>query len=151
MRSKVLGISEVNATRGHVVYTCYGLGSCVGVFITDRLQKISGGAHVPLPFSMQGSDFGDAPKLIDNLLDLFRSLGSNLTYLRAKIAGGANVLDTSQKIGSENAKAVVEHLVKNKVFIAASDLGGSISRTARFNSITGELRISTAKQTSYCL
>ena len=143
MISKMLHINEVDVTPHPVMYTCYGLGSCIGLFISDRQYKLSGGAHIPLPKSMGDGSLHDAPMMISRLLQSFINLGSDLSCLRAKITGGARVFETSQDIGTQNADAVFQQLVSNRIFVAACDVGGSISRTARFNSITGELQVST--------
>jgi chemotaxis receptor (MCP) glutamine deamidase CheD len=64
-----------------------------------------------------------------------------LQNLRAKITGGANVVATSCETGLMNIDNVVKELVERKVYIAAMDVGGRQSRTARFNSQTGTLSV----------
>ena len=151
MNKIVLPINKVHATCEPVIFTCYGLGSCVGVFVLDRLRGLSGGAHIPLPSLIEGSEFHDASKLIIRLLTSMASLGSNLAYLRAKITGGAQVYDSHLNIGQRTSQEVIRQLIDNKIFIAATDIGGRVSRTARFNSFTGDLQITTSEQKTYCI
>jgi chemotaxis protein CheD len=79
------------------------------------------------------------------------SLGSDLAYLRAKITGGAQVYDSHLNIGQRTSQEVIRQLIDNKIFIAATDIGGRVSRTARFNSFTGDLQITTSEQKTYCI
>jgi chemotaxis protein CheD len=147
----MVGINEVDVTDQQVEYICFGLGSCVGLFITDRLSTLVGAAHIPLGSGEpdNNGEFYGADRLIDQLLDRFEQNGSDLSCLRAKIAGGAKVVESTLSIGEENIRSVINRLVERRVFIAAVDVGGNVSRTARFNSKTGELLVSTSEQKSY--
>ena len=151
MKKRMLNINEVDVTCNPVIYTCYGLGSCIGLFVTDRLKGLSGGAHIPLPRFSDEGEFLDATRLINELLCAFTALGSDLNCLRAKVTGGAQVYDGSINIGEQNARVVLQQLTDKKIFIAATDVGGRVSRTARFNSVTSELEISTSEQKTYCI
>ena len=147
---RALKINDVDVSATPVEYVCYGLGSCIGLFVTDRVSKLSGGAHIPLPSHVEG-EFKDAVRLVDDLVNTFRNRGSDLTGLRAKIAGGAKVYKTLNDIGIQNAQEVLRQLINRKIFIAAVDIGGHVSRTTRFNSVTGDLHISTSDEKTYCI
>ncbi|GCC52352.1 chemotaxis protein CheD [Chryseotalea sanaruensis] len=134
MREFKLNIDEqAVSTYENTVYNCLGLGSCIGLFLKDRTTGISGGAHILLPQSI--------PHVLNSLLLQFKNKGSNLLNLRAKVAGGANVIATGYEVGLQNTNAVLEHLVQQKIFIAAKDLGGSLSRSAQFHAGTGEMTV----------
>lgn len=134
MKEFKLNIDEqAVSTYQNTVYNCLGLGSCIGLFLQDRATGISGGAHILLPQSI--------PHVINTLLQQFKHKGSNLLNLRAKVAGGANVIATGYEVGSQNADAVLEHLIQQKIFIAAKDLGGHQSRSAQFHAGTGEMTV----------
>ena len=148
---KMLNINEVDVSDQPVVFTCYGLGSCIGLFITDRTKGLSGGVHIPLPHLSGPSEWKDAACLIDELLHAFQAWGSNLDTLRAKVTGGAQVYGSHSNIGAQNAEVVLKQLTDRKVYIAATDVGGTISRTARYHSQSGELEISTSEQTKYSI
>ncbi len=147
MRSKVLNISDFDVSEHPVIYTCYGLGSCIGLFISDRTNNISGAAHIPLPISTEGSAFIGANHIINEMLSLFKIKGSDLNWLRAKVTGGSNVYKNTSSIGSKNIEEVMSQLVNKKIFIAAKDVGGDIARTARYNTLTGDLEISSENKT----
>ena len=148
---KVLGINELYSSGSPVEYTCYGLGSCIGLFINDRVKGLSGGAHIALPSTAVESEFIDAEKMIAELLEQLSEHGSDLQTLRAKVTGGAQVLESGLNIGRQNIDAVLRQLTDKRIFIAATDVGGKISRTARFNSESGEVKISTSEQKTYII
>ena len=151
MRTEILQINDLHVTRQPVVYTCFGLGSCVALFIADRVSGVTGGVHIPLPDTMSAGEFLSAARLIEVLLNNFQSMGSNLCFLRAKMAGGAQVYDSIANLGQQNIDAVVAHLTGRKIFLAASDVGGRLARTVHFNSVTGILNIVTSEQKSYTI
>ncbi len=146
---KVLGISELYSSDKPVEYTCYGLGSCIGLFINDRVKGLSGGAHIALPGPTNESEFIDAEKMIDGLLEQLSNQGSDLLTLRAKVTGGAQVFESALDIGKQNIEMVLKQLTNKRIFIAAMDVGGKVSRTARFNGESGEVKISTSEQRTY--
>jgi chemotaxis protein CheD len=145
MKSKVISINETDVTSQAVLYTCFGIGSCLAVFLNDRMTGLAGGAHIPLAYNGDG-DWLSVPVMLDQLLAKFRSQGSNLNFLRAKIAGGADLFQSTKGPGAENVEAIHKALVSRKIYIAAEDLGGSRPRTVRFNTRTGELIISSSER-----
>jgi chemotaxis protein CheD len=149
--TRALNINEWDATEQPAFYICYGLGSCVGLFMVDRLTGLCGAAHIALPMAAEGSGYSGAAQLITQTLDKMRALGSNLSCVRAKVAGGAHVFETSLGIGAQNIRAVLTELTRKGVYLAAADLGGNISRTARFNSVTYQLHISTSEYKTYTI
>lgn len=150
MRKKVLQINDWDVSQMPVVYTCYGLGSCVGLFIKDSITGISGGAHIPMPTNT-GLELQDATSIIEDLVSTFLENGSRLENLQAKITGGAQIYQCLFSVGLENVQMVTSVLSKNGIPITASDVGGRISRTARFNTLTGELKISTSELKTYII
>lgn len=148
--SKMIQINEVDVSDGSIEYTCFGLGSCIGLFLADRTRGINGAAHIPLPDN-EGSndDLQDASRLVRLLLKGFQLKGSDLLTLRAKIAGGASVYNNGASVGDRNIKAVINLLVENKIYLAAVDVGGTVSRTARYDSRTGNVYIRTSEKKSY--
>lgn len=152
MRHRMLNISESHVTSSPLIYTCYGLGSCVGVFIIDRITNLAGGAHIGLPANTNGNiDFLSADSILEQLLREFKRLGSNLLALRAKLIGGAQVLAFSAGTGAANIRSVQSYLIANRILITAEDVGGTIARTGRFNSNTGVLLISTSEGKRYTI
>jgi chemotaxis protein CheD len=153
MTVRCVRINEVEVSAAAQEYVCFGLGSCVGVFVTDRLTGISGAAHVPLSVpqapAFDEERFLDASTMLSDLLYRFKTLGSELTCLRAKLVGGAHVYETSPDIGMQNIQAITRILTERHIYLAGADVGGRLSRSARFNSVTGQLYISTSEKKSY--
>ena len=131
----------------NVTLTCVGLGSCIGLFLQDRTIGLSGGAHIQLPneVSMPTYDgkYYSVKSAMDELIKQFKIRGSSTQSLRAKITGGASVvrLDNSYQTGKNNAESIINELVQRNIFMASSDVGGHLSRTARFNCQSGELHV----------
>lgn len=145
MKTRTLNIGDVFASAEPVEYICYGLGSCIGLFIQDRVTGLSGGAHILVPevSTVEGAagKFLDPLSAINELLSRFRMMGSCLGFLRAKVAGGANVINVNTQTGERNADVVVTTLINNRIFIAAADTGGTSSRSVRFSSDSGKMLV----------
>lgn len=147
---RTLVINGYDATDQPVEYTCYGLGSCIGLFVLDRSRGIAGGAHIASPTGTCGTH-QNADSIIDAMLGMMSERGSDLTQLRAKFTGGAIIIPGLFSVGDANIKAVVRNLTERKIFLAGHDTGGTFSRRARFNSLTGELDIATSNRKSYTI
>jgi chemotaxis protein CheD len=146
----MIQINEVDVSEEAVEYTCFGLGSCIGLFVSDRIRGICGAAHIPLPDNENGTeDFHDAARLVRLLLKGFELKGSDLQTLRAKVAGGSSIYKSVAGIGAKNIEAVMNLLVEHRIYVAATDLGGTVSRTARYDSRTGDVHIRTSEKKSY--
>lgn len=89
--------------------------------------------------------------MIQAMLELLSTHGSDLCSLRAKVTGGAQVIGSSLCMGAQNTEAVLSQLIEKRIFVAGLDVGGTISRTARFNSATGELVINTSEHKTYSI
>ncbi len=140
-----LNIGDVVTSSRDASYACLGLGSCIGLFVQDRITGLSGGAHIFLPENEDGppgvSKFYNVSSALNEILSQFKSKGSDLNTLRAKVVGGANVLGGDSQTGHRNSKSVLSQLVARKIFIAAQDVGGTSCRSAKFQSTTGQLTV----------
>jgi chemotaxis protein CheD len=114
-----------------------GLGSCIGLALVDQRRGIAGLAHVMLPEALGGG--GPVGKFADlavpELVAQVTALGTARPMLRAVLVGGAQMfsLGTSGAldIGVRNDVAVRDALRKERISIAAADVGGSKGRTIR--------------------
>ncbi|MBL6447048.1 chemotaxis protein CheD [Fulvivirga sp. 29W222] len=141
-QTHVLGLSEwaVSNSPGEII--CFGLGSCVGVFLYDKFKRIGAGAHIMTPSDKCGG-FNIITAMISEML----LLGSQPLTIRARLVGGANIFSMeSYCIGKRNVDSVKKDLKKMRILIESEDLGGNESRTARLNISTGELIVSTPQQ-----
>lgn len=144
MLEEVLMIGDIKIFSTPVMLKCFGLGSCVGLFIKDRITGITGGAHIFLPNSSELNTMGEgtsAAESVELILQRMKAKGASLETCRAKIAGGASGTFQFNETGVRNTKEVVRALTRNKVFIAAMDVGGCTSRTVTFDTTSGNMKV----------
>jgi chemotaxis protein CheD len=145
MENVILNIGEVKSTTAPAMFVCYGLGSCIGLFVQDRANGIAGGAHILLPDNTKSpawdGSFYNAEMAIQELFRQLRLKGSSLKNLEAKIVGGAQLTQNCFSVGKDNVNSVLTKLKSSSVSIAGLDVGGKVSRTARYNSAKGELLV----------
>ena len=121
------------------------LGSCVGLALYDRRQKIGGLAHIVLPASRGKSDrpgkFVDTavPEMIEQLEKL---AGKNIR-LSAKLAGGASMFSAAStaNIGEMNIQTCEDLLREMRIPILAKHCGGKKGRRMTLNTETGNVLI----------
>jgi len=143
MKVYTLNIGQIATHKGEAQYQCFGLGSCVGLFLSDRSTGVTGAAHILLPGNERGPDdkgWYSADVAFDELIRRLRQLGSSLDSLSAKLAGGANTLN-AQDNGGKNVESVMKQLRERRIFVAGSDVGGSQSRTVCYETISGSLTV----------
>lgn len=149
----VVGISDWKASKNPTeVFVTYALGSCVGICLLDTKFRIGGLSHIMLPYS---KDFSDTEQLnrmkfADTaIVDMFmqmRRLGARPENIKAKIAGGADMFQSSfgklgNNIGGRNVKYVKEVLRQLKIPVIAEDTGLNYGRTVFFFNETGIMRV----------
>jgi len=132
---KVL-IGQVSLTKApNVLQTV--LGSCIGVVMYDPIVGIGGMTHVLLPDST-GRAVSELPgkyadQAIPCLYEAIIKLGGKASCIKAKIAGGARMFDSSvdysqNDVGASNVAAVKKALKYVHVPIIAEDTGGTSGR-----------------------
>lgn len=151
-----VGMADLNIAKPPQTIRTSGLGSCVGVIIYEERKKICGMAHVMLPdsslakaTSLNKAKYADSA--IIELLKMLRQQGANLSLLKAKIAGGAQMFKFSSasdmmRIGPRNVDAVKQKLKELNICIVAEDVGGNSGRTIEFDPETSYLEIRTVNQ-----
>ena len=123
-----------NARDGEL--SVIGLGSCIGLALTDAQTGVAGLAHVVLPAAPDGVDVSAAPaKYADSavpaLVAAMVGVGARRRRLRAVVVGGAQMFPTGLDIGARNASAISRALAEAGIPLQASDLGGTRGRTIR--------------------
>ena len=137
-----INIGEYHVGNGQGTMVCRGLGSCVALFLYDRVSKISGGAHIFLPEALNGNDKQVAGYLFQRLMQGMKELGADVNRLRAQIVGGASVIKSnSMNIGERNITKVKSLLLKNNIYLASQDVGGQVSRSVVFDMESGSVSI----------
>ncbi|MFZ7120905.1 MAG: chemotaxis protein CheD [Eubacteriaceae bacterium] len=147
-----VGISDYKITQYPDKLITLGLGSCVGIAIYDKANKIGGLSHIMLPDSsffkerLKAEKFADLaiPKMVDEIKRRYNSRN-----LVAKIAGGASMFNFPEKkmisdIGSRNVLAVEQKLKELNIPILSSLTGGNMGRTMIVDLDTFQIIIRTA-------
>ena len=152
-----VGIADMNIVRSPNRIRTAGLGSCVGVIIFDPFKEIAGMVHVMLPDSRISAGSGQlnvakyADTGVAELVSRLVHEGARLSFLKAKIAGGAQMFQSLSgnqimKIGPRNVEAVKDMLNKLRIELLAEDCGGQNGRTIEFNPNTRVLSIRTVNK-----
>jgi chemotaxis protein CheD len=120
------------------------LGSCVSVCLYDERRGVGGVNHFLLPHwvgtGAQNARFGCAA--MRQLLAEVRALGGRTADLRAKVFGGACVLDAfgradGEHLGTRNVRVALEALQTAGVPMLATDTGGRRGRRLLFTTDDG--------------
>jgi chemotaxis protein CheD len=147
-----MGEMAVSRTAGETL-AAYGVGSCIILCAWDALTRVAGMAHVVQPRSPAGqagnARFADAA--VPALVALLESAGAVAHQLVVKIAGGAALLQPSQKIHGEtlgelNARAVHQALAARGLRLAAHDVGGEHGRNVLIDVASGTVVVKTLKR-----
>ncbi|MBI5643255.1 MAG: chemotaxis protein CheD [Deltaproteobacteria bacterium] len=126
----------------HMITTV--LGSCISVCLWDAALHFGGMNHYLLPFwngdGLQTPKYGNVaiPMLVEKMI----SLGSSRGNLRAKVFGGANILENSSgllNIGARNISFAETALIENRIMVLGKDIGGTAGRKVMFLTSTGEV------------
>ena len=127
----------------------YSLGSCLGITVYDPQKKIGGLLHLMLPDSQidpakaSAEPFMFADTGVPRLFQAYYNLGGDRRRAVIKAAGGAAFFSIPDKfnIGERNVRMFDEMIRRNGLTIDASDFGGYVSRTLRFDLATGTVTI----------
>lgn len=144
----MVGIGDCAIARSPVKIKTSGLGSCLGITLYDRQEKIGGLLHTMLPNMKEKRTADNPAKFTDAgilyLVDEIINSGASGKKLEAKIVGGASMFENSHmNIGSRNITSARETLKKLGIPIRAEDTGKNYGRTIVFDTLTGELLIKT--------
>lgn len=132
-----VGVGELAvATEGETLTTS-GLGSCVAVALVDTRAGVRGLLHAMLPTEDgQQRPTARAGKYVDSgieaLVAALRDAGADPRRLRARVAGGAEMLDLTDAVGPRNVERVERCLAAAEIPIVARDVGEDVGRTVRF-------------------
>ncbi|WP_125152114.1 chemotaxis protein CheD [Clostridium rectalis] len=147
-----VGIADLDVAVSPDRLITVGLGSCIGIALYDKLNKVGGLLHIMLPDSTQFSKVTNPLKFADLgipvLIEKMEQKGAVKRNLKAKIAGGASMFNFSDKsmimdIGNRNGIAVKKMLKELTIPILSEDIGGNKGRTMVFNTLNGIVQIKT--------
>lgn len=136
--TKYVGIGEffVSGHAGTEIKTM-ALGPCVAVVIFARKKNVAGLLHVQLPMSSLNLELASrrpgifADTGIPLMLEEFARYGCKPAELTVKLVGGGQVMDPNGtfNIGKRNYLSVKKVLWAFRLWPAAEEIGGTISRT----------------------
>lgn len=142
-----IGIGEIGVARGDGILRTF-VGSCIGLALFDRRQRVAGMAHIMLPDSKgeraQPGRYADTaiPEIIRLLGELAGGVHLRLT---AKMVGGAKMFafQSGVTVGDQNVAAVDRILDSLGIPVLARDCGGERGRRVSFDVANGEMRVET--------
>ncbi len=126
------------------------LGSCISACIWDERTHIGGMNHFMLPITNKEAHevnwgkrdkAGDATRYgnyaMEHLINTIFREGGRRINLRAKLFGGAKVLDQMSDVGKKNIDFALAYLEEEEIVIESSDIGGIYPRKVIFEPGTG--------------
>lgn len=145
----VVGISDCKyCGEPGVSLTTYALGSCVGIALHDSSAKVGALLHVLLPLSShntreQLNPYMFADTGIERMVREVVGMGAGLNRLTARIAGGANMLNSSSvlDIGRKNIQSSLELLERLKIPVMGSSVGGTVGRSMQLEVGSGRVLV----------
>ncbi len=148
-----VGMADLNVIEAPGILTTLGLGSCVGIVLYDKNNKIAGLAHIMLPSSKEIKNNENKAKFADTgiewLIEMMIKQGARKENLIAKVTGGSQMFSFNNnnsvlKIGGErNVIATKEKLRDLNIRIISEDTGGNYGRTIEVDAEDGSLLVKT--------
>lgn len=115
------------------------LGSCVATCLCDPVAKVGGMNHFLLPQDV-GNGEGNlryGAHAMELLINGLLKKGAQRHRLRAKLFGGASMIERLGRIGASNAEFAVEFLRTEGIVCEGQSLGGTLARKLRYWPATG--------------
>jgi len=143
-----VGIADLNLVLDPGAIMTIGLGSCIGIALYDKIEKVAGLSHIMLPDSTQFKNVTNPMKFADLaiplLIDKMEKQGCKKRNITAKIAGGASMFNFSDKsiisdIGKRNGEAVKKALGEQNIPVIAEEVGGDKGRTMILRASDGQV------------
>lgn len=144
-------MAEYSVASSPEVLITIGLGSCIGIALYDKINKMGGLIHIMLPENRKGTrpaKFADTG--IPLLLKKMEARGASRDNVVAKIAGGAHMFastgDFNIQVGQKNIEAVCHILSEFNIQIKGKDVGEDYGRTMEFYLKDGSVLIRSYKK-----
>ena len=142
----IVGVADMKTGHAGDTLVTHALGSCLGLVVYDPVVAIGGMLHAMLPLSTINPQKAEANPFmfVDTGVPLlFKEIyaqGGQKNRLIVKAAGCSQPLGKNEmfKIGERNYTVLRKLLWKNSLFLEAEEVGGTISRTVKFDIKTGQ-------------
>lgn len=152
---KQTGQVVVNVHAGDCFVSCHGnevgatvLGSCISVCLHDATAGVGGMNHFLLP--MQHGNAEDSARFgafaIEQLINEILKRGGVRGRMEAKIFGGGQVMESSARIGEQNAVFAEDYLLREGVRLVGRDVGDIWPRKVRFWPASGRALVKKLKR-----
>lgn len=149
MMMEKVGIGEYRVEKGKGGLVAYGLGSCIGLFLYDRVHKVAGLAHIMLagraPKSPEFSRTKYADNAVEEMLEAMKAAGAEASRITAVVVGGAHMFqeapESRPSIGQRNLEGVRGALKRYNIRITDEDTGGDYGRTVEASVETGSVTV----------
>lgn len=125
-------------------WVIFGLGSCIGLILSDPIRRVAAMAHIVLPTAPADGPGTEPGRYVDtaipHMMEELLALGARREALYAQMAGGANMLalSTVGDIGARNIKATRTVLDAWNIPLVAEIVGGTRGRTLWWDRVRGE-------------
>ena len=149
-----VAMGELMVAESPCLLKTVGIGSCVAVTLYDKDAAIGGLAHIMLPCIKEANDKSNPSRFsdvaINTMIDTMKKQGACIQDIKAKLFGGANMFPgiitsgSTMDIGNRNILTVRQELEKYNIKIIAEEVGGSIGRSAVFDTKDGSVLINSA-------
>ncbi|MGH1369161.1 MAG: chemotaxis protein CheD [Maritimibacter sp.] len=119
------------------------LGSCVSSCIWDPVRKIGGMNHVLFIDETENAagTFGHGVNGMELLINGLVRLGADRRHLKAKVFGGARMIQGLSDAGERNGDFVNEFLSREGIENMGGDIGGAKARRVEFWPSSGRARV----------
>lgn len=119
------------------------LGSCVSACLWDEQRGIGGMNHVLFVDDTANASqaYGHGVNAMELLINGLQRLGADRSNLKAKVFGGAKMIDGLSDAGEKNGVFVKDFLRREGIAVVGEDLGGSRARRVEFWPGTGRARM----------
>lgn len=149
MNMLTVSISDMKfSTNPEDIIATYSLGSCLGITAYDPKARVGGMVHCLLPSAAGAKEKArEKPYMFVNtgvamMVRILREHGAAKHRLVFKVAGGANMRSNDFfSTGKRNMESLLHLLERNKVTLAAQEVGGTIPRTMFLYMDTGRVVI----------
>ncbi|MEJ1993331.1 MAG: chemotaxis protein CheD [Maritimibacter sp.] len=143
-----IGQGEYAIDSGDYAVIATLLGSCVSCCIWDPIRKIGGMNHVLFTDnSSNAADvFGHGVNGMELLINGLLRLGADRRSLKAKVFGGAKMIQGLSDEGTRNGEFVIEFLAREEIEYLGGDLGGTRARRIEFWPGSGRARMKYVEQ-----
>ncbi|MEM1380486.1 MAG: chemotaxis protein CheD [Pseudomonadota bacterium] len=122
---------KIEISASPQVYFSTVLGSCVAACLWDNEAAVGGMNHLLLPPDDTTAS-GEGVHLMELLINGLLKRGAEKHRLRAKLFGGARMIDNLSDIGARNAAFARNFFQFERIDVVSSSLGGDHGRRVKF-------------------